>query len=201
MAPDASPTEPSTAEAGRTSSPRSAAELTRRNIDQIISLEAAAKAKATTSDRIADVVTSFVGSIRFVCISVVLVAGWVVMNMVALPRAERVDPFPFPLLTLALSVEAILLGIFILMSQNLAAQISDRRSHLDLQLNLLSEQENTKMLQMLEQIGKAVGADFGAGGALRALEEATRPEAISDQLDRAEKAAESRDERPVGDEE
>jgi hypothetical protein len=57
------------------------------------------------------------------------------------------------------------------------------------------------MLQMLEQIGKAVGADFGAGGALRALEEATRPEAISDQLDRAEKSAESRDERPLRDEE
>ena len=84
------------------------------------------------------------------------------------------------------------------MSQNRAAQMSDRRSHLDLQLNLLSEQENTKMLQMLEQIGKAVGADFGAGGALQVLEEATRPEAISDQLDRAEKAAESRHEGARG---
>jgi len=71
------------------------------------------------------------------------------------------------------------------MSQNRAARISDKRSHLDLQLNLLSEQENTAMLQMLEQIGKAVGAEFGSEEAVRVLAEATRPEALSDQIDRA----------------
>jgi uncharacterized membrane protein len=87
-------------------------------------------------------------------------------------------------------VEAIFLAIFILMSQNRAARISEKRSHLDLQLNLLSEQENTKMLEMLEQIGKAVGAEFGSGEDVRVLKEAIRPEALSDQIDRAVSAVE-----------
>jgi uncharacterized membrane protein len=66
-----------------------------------------------------------------------------------LPAHERIDPFP--LLTLVLSIEAIFLSIFILMGQKRASRVSDKRSHLDLQLNLLSEQENTKLLLMLEQ--------------------------------------------------
>jgi uncharacterized membrane protein len=62
----------------------------------------------------------------------------VALNL-ALPQAERIDPFPFPLLTLVLSVEAIFLAVFILMSQNRAARIRRKRSHLDLQLNLLAQ--------------------------------------------------------------
>ena len=102
-----------------------------------------------------------------------------------LPSRDRLDPFPFPLLTLVLSIEAIFLSIFILMSQNRAARISDKRSHLDLQLTLLSEQENTKMLRMLEQIGKAVGATVTPDPEVQVLEEATEPEALSRQIDQA----------------
>lgn len=184
MAADTPPNARTTPEAARTSAPHSAEDLTRRNIDRVVALEAAEHAKATTSDRVADAITAFSGSIQFVWITVVTVGGWVALNL-ALPKPDRVDPFPFPLLTLVLSVEAIFLAIFILMSQNRAARISDKRSHLDLQLNLLSEQENTAMLKMLEQIGKAVGAELGSGEAVRVLGEATRPEALSDQIDRA----------------
>jgi uncharacterized membrane protein len=62
---------------------------------------------------------------------------------------------------------------------------------LDLQLNLLSEQENTKMLMILEQIGHAVGVR--AGPEVKALAQATQPEALSEQIDRAEKS----DEQPA----
>ncbi|HEY7634299.1 MAG TPA: DUF1003 domain-containing protein [Gemmatimonadales bacterium] len=120
-----------------------------------------------------------------------MVAGWVALNL-ALPQAERIDPFPFPLLTLVLSVEAIFLAVFILMSQNRAARIRGKRSLLDLQLNLLAEQENTKMVEMLEQIGKAVGADFGSSEAVRVFEEATQPEALSDQIEQAVSGGEKR---------
>ena len=189
MAPDASPKARATPEAGRTSAAHSAEELTRRNVERVVALEAAEHRKASTADRIADAITAFSGSIQFVWVTVVLVGGWVAVNL-ALPKPERIDPFPYPLLTLVLSVEAIFLAIFILMSQNRAARISEKRSHLDLQLNLLSEQENTKMLEMLEQIGKAVGAEFGSGEDVRVLKEAIRPEALSDQIDRAVRAGE-----------
>ena len=81
------------------------------------------------------------------------------------------------------------------MSQNRAAGVSEKRSQMDLQLNLLSEQENTKLLQMLEQIGHAVGAEISAGPDVEVLAQATQPEALSEQIARA---AEVRDQRPPG---
>ena len=62
------------------------------------------------------------------------------------------DPYPFTFLTMVVSLEAIFLSIFVLISQNRMAHQADRRAHLDLQINLLAEQENTMMLRMLERL-------------------------------------------------
>jgi uncharacterized membrane protein len=170
--------------------PKVAAEssqLVQAIVKRIAGIEAAEHAKATPAERLADAITAFTGSMRFVWVTVALIGGWVVVNVV-LPEAERIDPFPFPLLTLILSVEAIFLSIFILMSQNRAASVSDKRSHLDLQLNLLSEQENTKMLLMLREIGQAVGAEF-SDPELTELATKTKPEDLSHQIDAAADAA------------
>lgn len=77
---------------------------------------------------------------------------WVVIN--ALPGVSHFDPFPFTFLTLVVSLEAIFLSSFILISQNLETRVSERRNNLDLQINLLTEQENTKMLKLLERIAQ-----------------------------------------------
>lgn len=159
-------------------------ELTRQNVDRIQALETAEHGKATAADRVADIIANFSGSIGFVWITILLIGGWVAANLILPPR-DRIDPFPFPLLTLVLSIEAIFLSIFILMSQNRAARVSDKRSHLDLQLNLLSEQENTKMLLMLEQIVAAVCADARTDPDVQVLVQATEPEALSQQIDEA----------------
>lgn len=161
-------------------------ELTRRNVERVAALDAAEQEKATTADRVADAITRFGGSISFVWINLLVMAGWMEFNLAA-AKPRRFDPFPFELLTLILSVEAVFLTIFILMSQNRAARVSEKRSHLDLQLNLLSEQENTKMLLMLEQIGRAVGAEMSDGPDVQVLAEATRPETLSAQIDEAAK--------------
>ncbi len=170
---------------------RSAEELTRRNVDRVLALEAAEHRKATAGDRLADAITNFSGSMTFVWLNVLSIAGWMVVNL-ALPKPRRFDPFPFSLLTLVLSVEAIFLAIFILISQNRAARISEKRSHLDLQLNLLSEQENTKMLLMLEQIANAVGAEIRDIPDVKVFEQAIRPEALSEQIDQATELDEQR---------
>jgi uncharacterized membrane protein len=184
------PTQPRPSAPDRPSQPQSAADLTQRNIDRVMALESSEHQKATTADRIADAITAFSGSIRFVWITTVLVGGWIAANFL-LPGQDRLDPFPFPLLTLVLSVEAIFLSIFILMSQNRAAKVSDKRSHLDLQLNMLTEQENTKMLRMLEDIGRVVGAEFCSGTEVEILAAATQPESLSRQIDQAVAAAET----------
>jgi hypothetical protein len=77
--------------ARRTSGPSSVEEVTRRNVDRVLALEAAEQGRATTADRVADAITSFCGSIRFVWITVFLVGGWVVFNL-ALPQPARIDP-------------------------------------------------------------------------------------------------------------
>jgi uncharacterized membrane protein len=164
--------------------PGSVEELTRRNVARIQALEAAEHSKASTADRLADAITAFAGSVAFVWVTILLIGGWIAWN-VGSPAHERIDPFPFPLLTLVLSIEAIFLSIFILMSQNRAARVSDKRSHLDLQLNLLSEQENTKMLLMLERIGEAVGVETLGDPDIDVLVQATEPEALSRQIDEA----------------
>jgi uncharacterized membrane protein len=64
----------------------------------------------------------------------------------------RIDPPPFSYFTLVLSAEAIFLSSFILMSQNRQQRISDQRNHLDLQINMLAEQENSQMLVMMREL-------------------------------------------------
>lgn len=138
--------------------PRTVEELTRQNVETIIRLEEATKAKQSRFDHIADGVTRVCGSMLFVVFHVIWYVTWMVAN-VGLPAAQRWDPFPFPFLTLTVSLEAIFLSVFILISQNRQSALSERRAQLDLQVNLLSEQENTKMLELLGKIGEKLGVD------------------------------------------
>lgn len=74
-------------------------------------------------------------------------------------RAAPFDRYPFDLLTLIVSLEAIFLRSFVLMAQNRMTTKSDRRAHLDLQVNMLAEQELTAMLQMLFALCRRSGVD------------------------------------------
>jgi hypothetical protein len=69
-------------------------------------------------------------------------------------------------------------------------RVSERRNQLDMQINLLAEQENTKSLQILEGIARKVGAHIGDDPQARALEEATRPDSLVDQIERASRPEE-----------
>src|SRR6185503_17053929 len=78
-------------------------------------------------------------------------AVWIGWNVVAPPRLHF-DPYPFTFLTFVVSLEAIFLSTFILISQNHEELLARRRNHLDLQINLLSEQENSQIIKMLTSI-------------------------------------------------
>jgi uncharacterized membrane protein len=81
-----------------------------------------------------------------------LFTGWILANVGLVPGVAPFDPYPFSFLTLVVSLEAIFLAIFVLMSQNRAARLADRRAHLDLQVDLLAERELTVMLHMLRAL-------------------------------------------------
>jgi uncharacterized membrane protein len=88
-------------------------------------------------------------------------------------------------LTLVVSLEAIFLSTFIMISQNQETRLTERRNHLDLQINLLTEQENTRMLVMLSAIAKKLGVKEGDSKEAAALAEATKPENVAQQIDDA----------------
>ena len=158
-------------------------DVTRQNVRAMHQLEDAANARLSGADRVASAIARFCGSMTFVWIHVVVFSAWIGYN--ALPWFEHFDPYPFTFLTLVVSLEAIFLSTFILISQNYDMRVAERRNQLDLQINLLAEQENTKMLQILERIAKKVGAHIQDDPQVRALEEATRPEALVEQIEEA----------------
>ena len=119
----------------------------------------------------------------FVYVHIVWFGLWVLSNAPFMPKAFRFDPFPFQFLTLVVSLEAIFLSTFILISQNRQGHMSERRNHLDLQINLLSEQENSKMLMMLESIQQKLGIE-DTDPEVHILEEATQPEMMAAQIER-----------------
>jgi uncharacterized membrane protein len=129
----------------------------RRNIRVIAELERRALHDRTRTDRIADFVTRVAGNGIFVCCHIVAFAGWVWFN--SRPGATF-DPYPFPGLSLVVSMEAIALASFVLMAQARITRQADRRAHLDLQIELLAEQELTAILQMLRRLCEHAGIEL-----------------------------------------
>ena len=167
--------------------PSTVEEITKQNVETIARLEQATNAERAQSDRLADAIANFCGSMPFVWAHVIWFTGWVIINVA--PGISHFDPFPFNFLTLIVSLEAIFLSTFILISQNHETRLSDRRNQLDLQVNLLSEQENTKMLTMLERIAKKVGVRTDDDPSVQVLEQSTRPEKLIDQIDQAKQTS------------
>lgn len=105
-------------------------EITRRNVRTVRELEALAVADPSFADRCASFVAGFCGSIWFVWAHAVLFGGWVAFN--SIPGLHHFDPYPFTLLTMWGSLESIFLASFIMIAQNYAMRVSERRAQLEL---------------------------------------------------------------------
>lgn len=175
--------EPARPSGSRYREARSVADVTRANVEAMRKLDDMASAGLSASDRFAGLVARACGHIGFAVAHAIGFAAWMLWNTVG--TGEPPDPFPFTLLTLWASAEGIFLMSFVLISQNYQARVSERRNQLDLQINLLAEQENSRMLALLEAIALRVGAlrhdDVQAG----ALVEAAEPEQVARQIDEA----------------
>lgn len=107
----------------------------------------------TLAERISDTITNFCGNIYFVYIHIIWFTIWLVYNILA---KNPFDPFPFGFLTLVVSLEAILLATFILISQNRQGDLSEMRSELDYQTDLNSEKRTAEILALLRLINKKI---------------------------------------------
>ncbi len=159
----------------------SVAELTEQNIRAIVALERSARAHESQVTRVAHHIANFCGTLPFLWIHVAWFSGWILFN--TLGPAPHPDPYPFTFLTLLVSLEAIFLSTFIMISQNEETRLTERRNALDLQVNMLTEQENTKMLRTLGKIAAKLGIPDDDPSST-VLEQAMRPDKLAEQIDR-----------------
>jgi uncharacterized membrane protein len=122
------------------------------NVHEIKAWEESTLRARTAAEHLSDWVSAKAASGASIVIHLVWFAAWGAVNMRWIPGIEPFDPFPFQLLTMWVSLEAIFLSLFVLASQNRLARQTDRRSHLDLQIDLLAEREMTAVLQLLRDI-------------------------------------------------
>ena len=127
--------------------------MARENIAAIARLQEHSVRTRSAFARVCDHIAQVAARESFLIVHVIWFAAWLVINATnLLPFVPRFDPFPFTLLTTVVSLEAIFLTLFVLGSQNRLTQDADKRAHLDLQVNLLSEQEMTMVLRMLREV-------------------------------------------------
>jgi uncharacterized membrane protein len=154
------------------------------HIDSIVRLEEEALERRSRSERLADAVAVFAGSLLFVVLHLVLLVAWLLINSGRVPSLRPFDPYPFSLLGVIVAVEAVILSSFILMRQNRMMRRGERRDHLNLQVDLLAEKEITKLLQMVRALcGHMRLKDIMADKEIRDLSQNTSIESISQTLE------------------
>lgn len=127
----------------------------------IKSLEAEELRKRSIAIVAADWLTTSFGSITFLLLNILTFSFWILANTGRFPGVPVFDPYPFILLTMVVSLEAIALSIIVLISQNRQSTISTLREELDMQVNLISEREITKILHLLTLVLKKQDIQYG----------------------------------------
>jgi uncharacterized membrane protein len=155
----------------------------RRNIGALRERRRQDAQNRSAQDRIADQITGFTGSMKFVLLHLALYGFWIVANLGWVPGVPRWDE-TFVVLAMVASVEAIFLSTFVLISQNRMMAAADQRADLDLQIGLLTEHEVTSLVRMVRQIAERVGVDI-PDEEVAELERNVAPEAVLDAIETA----------------
>jgi uncharacterized membrane protein len=157
-----------------------------RNIEALRERRRAEAQSASRQEKVAEAITGFTGSMAFVYLHLSLFGFWIVANLGWIPAVPQWDE-SFVVLAMIASVEAIFLSTFVLISQNRMAAAADKRADLDLQINLLTEHEVTKLVDMVSEISKHLGLGHVAGEEVEELKRNVAPEAVLDAIDSSEK--------------
>jgi len=163
------------------------APVVERNINTILELRQEMERSRCLQERVADAITAWSGSMLFVYVHVIWFGLWIVINL-HLTRFPAFDPYPFGLLTMIVSLEAIFLATFVLISQNRQATVDAQRNDLDLQVDLLAEYEVTRVLALVDAIADHLGLDVGKDPELDDLKQDTEPEALVQEMQQRQAA-------------
>ena len=129
---------------------RRTAELLRHTASRNVNVEM--EDKRTAVAKVADWIAEFSGSIPFLMLHVVGFAAWILLNVSWVPHAPNFDPFPFGLLTMVVSLEAIILSVFVLLSQNRQVAKDRVRSDIEYEVNLKAELEIAHLHEKVDRL-------------------------------------------------
>ncbi len=158
-----------------------------RNIRAISILEQEALERRSLAERFSDQVTNHAGRLWFLLLHVLWFAIWIEWNLNLIPgiiTGKPFDPFPFPALYTAVSLESIFLSLFILMSENRSSRRADERAHLDLQINLLAEDETTKLLKLVRALCAFHNLPEANDPEVKEMLKRTEPAVLAQELER-----------------
>ena len=158
-----------------------------RNTRALLTRRRAEEKAMPLQERLADAITGFTGSMRFVYLHLALFGLWIMINLGWLPL-PRFDP-SFVILAMVASVEAIFLSTFVLISQNRMAALADKRAELDLQVSLLAEHELTRLVSLVRAIADYHGIDVARDAELEEITQDIAPERVLDQIEASERVA------------
>jgi len=163
----------------------------KRNIEAIAQVEQALHGRRSRVEKIGDWIARFFGSLWFITAHMVFLAVWIVLNIQVLTDLPAFDPYPFPFLGLVVGIEFIFLTTFVLMNQNLQSKRQEHWGHLTLQICLLSEQEITRNMQMLQKICTTIGLEKStADPELKDMSQTTQVTALVEEIGRAREVGE-----------
>ena len=148
------------------------------------SIEARLNSQRSVRERFADWLVTWFGGFSFLVVNIIFFVFWIAINEGLIPGIVPFDPFPFILLTMAVSLEAIVLSIFVLISQNRESRISDLREEIDIQVNMISEQEITKIIDLLAYLMKYLKVPHENDPELRRMMEPLDTDQLRAELER-----------------
>jgi uncharacterized membrane protein len=154
-----------------------------RNIEAIVKMEEDFLKRRSTAARIVDLSVDAVGTMPSFLIHLGVFSTWILLNSGVIAVVRPWDPFPFILLTMFVSMEGVILALFVLMKQNRMSRRADERDHLHLQINLLAEKEVTTMLQLQQRLMSHLGmADSAQDSEVQQLATETAVENLANEL-------------------
>jgi len=156
MDPQTPPSEPPTSDVA---SPKNLSSSAKGNLELLTKFKDVEDAQISGVQLLIERISGFFGSPAYFAFAVAFIVIWMLVNgWGAHAGWHHVDAPPFPWLQGFVSSNALLLTVAVLIRQNRMAQVAEHRSHLDLQINLLSEQKVTKILQIVDELQRELTA-------------------------------------------
>jgi uncharacterized membrane protein len=156
----------------------------RGNIEALRERRKQEKRNSSREEKLADAITAFTGSMRFVYLHLVIYGVWIAWNLI--PGIPHFDP-TFVILAMEASVEAIFLSTFVLISQNRAQVTTDKRDDLDLHINLLAEHELTRLIEMVSAIAQKLEVRTGAEQEVAEITKDVAPEVVLKEIEQQDR--------------